>query len=107
MHIVVLITCPDEEHARFISHLLLTKRLAACVNVIPNIASMFWWDKQDNRIHESRELLLLVKTKQSLLRELTRTIKENHQYQNPEVIALPIIGGSKEYTRWIDEQTKK
>jgi periplasmic divalent cation tolerance protein len=107
MHTVVLITCPDEESARFISHLLLTRRLAACVNIIPNITSYFWWGKRENSIHESREVILLVKTKQGLLRELTRTVKENHQYQIPEIIALPIVGGSKEYARWMDDETKK
>jgi periplasmic divalent cation tolerance protein len=106
MYVVVLITCPDEQDAEFLSRLMLERRLAACVNTIPNVVSRFWWGKQKSRIHESREVLLMVKTKQSLLRELTRLVKEKHQYETPEIIALPIIGGSKEYTRWIDDETK-
>lgn len=106
MYIVVFVTCPDEDDARFISKLILERRLAACVNVIPGVTSLFWWGKKKSRIHESREVMLMAKTRKPLLRELTRLIKERHQYETPEVIAIPIIGGSKEYTKWINEETK-
>lgn len=102
MYLVVLITCPDMKEAKKISDILLGERLAACINIIPNLKSYFWWA---GKIHNANETLLVVKTKEKLLRRVVRTVKRNHQYENPEVIALPIIGGSKEYTEWIAEET--
>ena len=103
MYIVVLITCPDTKEAEKISNILLKDRLAACVNIVPDLKSHFWWA---GRLHNAEEVLLIVKTKEKLLKEVVGIVKKHHQYENPEVIALPIIGGSKEYTRWIDEETK-
>ena len=103
MYIVVIVTCQGMEEGQTIADILLKERLAACVNIIPNVTSKFWWT---GRIHTAEETLLLVKTKKSLLRELIKRVKAAHQYENPEIIALPIIGGSKQFTKWIDEETK-
>jgi periplasmic divalent cation tolerance protein len=103
MYIVVFVTCQGIEEGQTIAGILLKERLAACVNIIPNVTSKFWWT---GRIHTAEETLLLVKTKKSLLRELVRRVKAAHQYENPEIIALPIIGGSKQFTKWINEETK-
>jgi periplasmic divalent cation tolerance protein len=103
MYIVVLITCPGMEEGHKIADLLLRERLAACVNIIPHLTSKFWWS---GKIHVADETLLVVKTKKSILRELIRKVRAVHQYSNPEIIALPIIGGSKDYTKWVDEETK-
>lgn len=102
MYIVVLITCPEGDGER-IADALLNERLAACVNIIPRLKSKFWWS---GKIHTAEESLLMIKTKKSLLRELVKKVKAVHQYTNPEIIALPIIGGSKEFTKWIDDETK-
>ena len=103
MYLVVLVTCPGEKEAEIISRSLLKERLAACVNVVPNLTSFFWWNK---KVHKSGEVLLMIKTKKKNLREIVKNIKQEHQYENPEVIALPIVGGSKEYMQWIEEETK-
>jgi periplasmic divalent cation tolerance protein len=103
MYLVVLVTCPDMKDGKRIADFLLKERLAACVNILPNVTSYFWWS---GKIHESQEVLLVVKTKKRVLRKLIKNVKEMHQYENPEVIALPIIGGSKDYTGWIEEETK-
>lgn len=103
MYLVVLITCPGMKDGKRIADILLKERLAACVNIIPDITSFFWWT---GKMHESDEVLLLAKTKKRVLRKLIKRVKETHQYENPEVIALPIIGGSKDYTKWIEEETK-
>jgi len=103
MYIVVLITCPGKDDGERIADILLKERLAACINIIPNVTSKFWWT---GKIHTAEETLLLVKTKKNLLRELIRKVKATHQYENPEIVALPIIGGSKEFTKWIDEEAK-
>jgi periplasmic divalent cation tolerance protein len=102
MYIVVLITCPDMEEAKKISDILLGERLAACVNIVSGIKSYFWWT---GKIHNANEILLVVKTRQKVLRKLVRIVKSKHQYENPEIIALPIIGGSKDYIKWIEEET--
>jgi len=102
MYIVVFITSPDMKEANRLSGILLNSRLAACVNIVPNLKSHFWWG---GRIHDAEEVLLVVKTKQKVLRKLVREVKKNHQYENPEIIALPIVGGSKEYIKWIEEET--
>ena len=73
------------------------------MKILPDITSFFWWS---GKIHESDEVLLLVKTKKKVLRKLIKRMKESHQYENPEVIALPIIGGSKDYTKWIEDETR-
>jgi len=102
MYLVVFITCPGMKEAKKISDILLGERLAACVNIVTDVKSYFWWAE---KIHNANEALLVVKTKQKLLRKLVRTVKRNHQYENPEIIALPIVGGSKDYTKWIGEET--
>jgi periplasmic divalent cation tolerance protein len=103
MYIVVLITCPGEEEGHKIADALLKERLAACVNIVPGLKSKFWWT---GKIHTAEESLLVVKTKKSVLRELIKKVKSVHQYTNPEIIALPIIGGSKDFTKWIEDETK-
>lgn len=103
MYLVVLITCPDLKEGKWIGEILLKERLAACVNILPHVTSFFWWS---SKLHKSDEVLLLVKTKKKVLRKLIKRVKETHQYENPEIIALPIIGGSKEYTKWIEDETK-
>jgi len=102
MYLVVFITCPDIKEAKKLSDILLNNRLAACVNIVPDLKSHFWWG---GKVHDADEVLLVVKTKQKVLRKLVREVKKIHQYENPEVIALPIIGGSKEYIKWIEEET--
>jgi periplasmic divalent cation tolerance protein len=100
-YIVVLITVKDSEEAQKIAKSLLKRRQAACVNIIPEVNSHFWWkDKLDS----ARESLLIVKTKESLLPELIKSVKKIHSYSIPEIIALPIVGGSQDYLDWIDSE---
>ena len=103
MYLVVLITCPDASDGKRIADMLLKERLAACVNILPQVRSYFWWA---GKIHKADEVLLLVKTKKKLLKEPIKKVKQEHQYENPEIIALPIVGGSKEFTGWIEDETK-
>ncbi len=103
MYVVVMITCPGAEEGNKIADILLKERLAACVNIIPGMKSKFWWS---GKIHAADEALLVVKTKKSVLGRLIKRVKTVHQYTNPEIIALPIIGGSKEFTEWIEDETR-
>lgn len=97
--IIVLITAGSEEEARKIARLLVREKKAACVNIVPRVDSLFRWK---GKIDSARESLLLVKARASLLSEIISLVKEIHSYEVPEIIALPIIGGSEEYLQWLD-----
>ncbi|RJP27970.1 MAG: divalent-cation tolerance protein CutA [Candidatus Omnitrophota bacterium] len=100
MHIVILITVPKKNEALRIAKKLIEAKLAACVNIIPKVNSVFWWgSKADN----ASELLLIVKSKKSYFTKLVNTVKLLHSYKVPEIIALPIVSGNKAYLDWIDE----
>lgn len=98
---VVLVTVPSREEAEKITSALLEVRLAACVNIVPGVTSHFWWQ---NRIDSAEELLLVIKTRLSAVPALIETVKKNHSYTVPEIIALPIIGGSEDYLGWIEKE---
>ena len=102
-YVVVFITVDSQETARKITDKLLTERKAACVNIIPKVESQYWWQ---GKIESANELLLIVKTRAVLLEELIALVKQNHPYSVPEIIALPIIGGNKDYLKWIDRETE-
>jgi periplasmic divalent cation tolerance protein len=97
--IVVLITTSSEEEAHKIAELLVNRRKAACVNIVPRVDSLFWWK---GKLDSARESLLVVKTKASLFPEIISLVKEIHSYEVPEIIALPIIAGSEDYFKWLD-----
>jgi periplasmic divalent cation tolerance protein len=101
---VVLITAPKGKEAYRLSELLLKRRLCACVNIIKGVDSFFWWKA---KVDSAKESLMVVKTKQSLLPTLIKEIKAAHSYDVCEVIALPIIAGSKEYLDWVQTSCRK
>lgn len=99
-HIVVLVTAGDEEEARLISGVLLEQRRAACVNIVNGVSSLFRWQ---NRLESETESLLIIKTTTALLEAAIETVSEVHSYETPEIIALPVIGGSGKYLEWLEE----
>jgi len=101
-HIVVFITAADEEEAQLISHVLLKQRKAACINILPGVNSLFWWQ---GKIDSAQESLLVIKTRSVLLDGIIQLVKEIHSDDVPEIIALPIIGGNQDYLEWIDRET--
>jgi periplasmic divalent cation tolerance protein len=102
-YVVAFITANDCEEAEKIAMLLLKRRQAACVNVISEVNSRFWWQ---DKIESAGENLLVVKTKAALLPDIIKTVKKNHSNEVPEIIAMPIIGGNQEYLDWIDSEVK-
>jgi periplasmic divalent cation tolerance protein len=102
--IVVLVTTSSEEEAHKIAELLLTRRKAACVNIVPEVDSSFWWR---GKLESAQENLLIIKTTASLLSEIIELVKSAHSYEVPEIIALPIIGGNEDYLKWIDDEIKE
>jgi periplasmic divalent cation tolerance protein len=98
----VLVTYPNRKVGEKIARALVEERLAACVNVIPGLTSIYRWE---GRICRDAEGLLLIKTRQARLPALTRRVKALHPYTVPEVIALPLAGGSATYLSWVREST--
>ena len=99
-YIIILITMDSKKEAEQIAHVLLEHKKAACVNILSGVDSYFWWE---NNIDSAREILLVVKSKASLLSEIIDLVKKTHSYEVPEVIAMPIIGGNQDYLDWIDK----
>jgi periplasmic divalent cation tolerance protein len=97
---LVLTTASSKEEARRLAKTLVERRFAACVNIVPNINSIYWWKE---KVEESQEFLLLMKTTESAIPKLRDAIQELHSYEVPECIVLPIEDGSAPYLNWIDE----
>ncbi len=101
--IIVLITASSGEEAAIIAEALVNEHIAACVNIVTEVRSLFFWE---GRTRDEREALLICKSRQPLLKKLISRVKSLHSYAVPEVIALPIIAGSPEYLDWVRESTK-
>lgn len=100
MHIVIFISVSGKKEARKITSILIRRKLAACVNIVEKLESVFWWK---GKIDCAKESLLIIKSKKSSLPRIIRAIKLAHSYDLPEIIALPIVGGFKPYLKWIDD----
>jgi periplasmic divalent cation tolerance protein len=97
---VVLVTAPSEDVGRDIARKLLKKKLVACVNIVPSIASLYTWEGE---LCSDEEVLLVIKTKAPGFDELAAVVRDVHPYEVPEIIALPIVAGSQDYLDWIGE----
>ncbi|MEO0144951.1 MAG: divalent-cation tolerance protein CutA [candidate division WOR-3 bacterium] len=102
MYVVVFCTVPEGKGYE-IGRKIIEEKLGACVNIISNINSIYWWKGQ---ISEDKEELLIIKTKKSILDELISFIKSIHPYTVPEIIALDIVKGNIDYLNWIEENVK-
>lgn len=100
-HIVVFITTNTSGEAQQLATMLLEQRQAACINIVPEVDSCFWWE---GKLDSAQESLLVIKTKASRLPEIIRLVKEAHSNTVPEIIALPIVGGNQDYLDWIDKE---
>lgn len=103
-HLIVFTTYPSQDSALAAAQRLVENGLAACVNVLPQITSVYYWD---NAVQTETECLLIIKTQQKRYSALEADIREHHPYELPEVIATPISHGSKDYLSWIESQTKE
>eukprot|EP01025_Chloroclados_australasicus_P046888 TRINITY_DN5189_c0_g1_i3.p1 TRINITY_DN5189_c0_g1~~TRINITY_DN5189_c0_g1_i3.p1 ORF type:complete len:225 (-),score=14.93 TRINITY_DN5189_c0_g1_i3:126-800(-) len=99
--VVVYVTVPDMEVGRSIAHALVEGKLAACCNIIPGLKSVYMWE---GKVNEDAELLLMIKTRQETVQNLTRKVQELHPYDECEVIALPVVGGSDSYLKWVMDE---
>ena len=97
--LIVLCTCEQKLQAGQISEALVQERLAACVNVVPGVQSVYRWKGE---IERAEEVLLLIKTTAERFSRLTERIHQLHSYTVPEIIALPIVNGSETYLAWLE-----
>jgi periplasmic divalent cation tolerance protein len=96
--LVVMVTCPSRAVARRLATALIRRRLAACVNILPGVESVFTWEGKTER---SREVLLLIKTPAKTFERLRRAVETLHPYDVPEVIALALKAGNRPYLAWV------
>lgn len=99
--IVVLTSCASAEEARRIGGELIAQRLAACVNLLPPVRSVYHWK---GAIEEEEEILMIIKSSRPLFEQLKAAIARLHSYEVPEIIALPIVDGAAPYLSWMDKE---
>ncbi|MEO0206839.1 MAG: divalent-cation tolerance protein CutA [candidate division WOR-3 bacterium] len=102
-YIQVFTTVEKKEDAERIARIVVEKRLAGCVQILGPIKSTYWWKA---KIESAEEWLCIIKSKKELYPELEKTIKENHPYETPEIIAIPIIAGYEGYLKWLTAELK-
>ena len=96
---IVLSTCADREQAERIAHRLVEQQVAACVNILPGVQSIYRWQ---GNVESASEVLMVIKTSADLVSEVELTIASLHSYEVPEFLVLPISGGSESYLAWLE-----
>ena len=97
-YVVVLCTCPDDGTARNLATEIVQSRLAACVNIVPAVRSIYWWQ---GKVTTDEESLLIIKTTASRYAEVESAIGQHHPYDVPEILQLPVAAGSVSYLAWV------
>ncbi len=100
--VMIFITCANEEEAAIIAEILLGQKMIACANIIPAVYSRYRWKGE---IENKTESMLVIKTGAALLEDIIDRVKNVHSYEVPEILALPVIGGSPDYLAWIESET--
>lgn len=100
---LVYITASSKEEAAKIGEELVSRRLAACANILDNMTSIYWWEE---KLQKDDEAVLILKTKESLFPELKKAVKELHSYDCPCIVALPLEHVSEDYAEWVIRETK-
>ena len=103
MHIVILITAKDKKEADKIARALVKNKLAACVNIIGGLRSIFSWK---GKVEAAKEALLVVKSRKEKFNKIAKLVNAIHSYDVPEIIAIPIVSGFKPYLNWINESVR-
>ena len=98
-YIIGLVTTANKQEAENIVQQLLKERFIACANIVGPVSSFFRWS---NEIEKAEEYLVLMKSRENIFEKLTKKVKKLHSYEVPEIVALPIVEGSKAYLGWLD-----
>ena len=99
---LVLVNMPDPDSARTMAHLLVTQRLAACVNLLPGVTSVYRWN---DAVECAEEVTLLIKTTAAAWPALERQVRQSHPYDVPEILQLPVSAGYAPYLSWVVSET--
>jgi len=99
MYIIIFVTAGNKKEAQKIATALIKQKLAACVNIVDKVDSLFFWE---GKTQKAKESLLIIKSKKEKFDRIIKLIKSLHSYIVPEIIVLPIIAGDKPYLRWVD-----
>lgn len=109
MHIVILVTAKDEAQANKIAERLVEEKLIACANIVPGVQSIFRWPvgslREEGKADRAQEVLLVLKSRRRHFPAIVKTVRALHSYDVPEVIALPIVEGNKDYLDWLTAST--
>jgi len=100
--ILVISTLPDRDHAEKMAHFLIEQQLAACVNILPSVTSVYRWQ---GKVESADETILLIKTTMARYPDLEAAIKDQHPYELPEIIAVPVSSGLSAYLEWVATET--
>jgi periplasmic divalent cation tolerance protein len=100
--VLVYMTAADVQEAEKIGETLVRQKLAACINILNPMQSLFWWQ---DAVQSEQETVLLAKTQSSLVEQLSDTVRKIHSYDCPCIVALPIVGGNPEFLDWIASET--
>jgi periplasmic divalent cation tolerance protein len=100
---ITFVTCRDRKQAALIARSLVTEKLAACVNIVPGVASVYRWA---GKVEQAREVLLLIKSRRALSKRLMARVRALHSYDVPEVVTIPIASGNPAYLRWVSDSTR-
>ena len=96
----IYITCTSREEALSIGRYIVSKKLVACVNIIDGMTSCYWWE---GKVEEAKEVILIAKTSEEKVQSLIDEVKQQHSYEVPCVISIPILEGNPDYLTWISE----
>jgi periplasmic divalent cation tolerance protein len=97
-YVIVIVTTSSKQEAEKIAQHLLDQRLIACANIIGPVSSLFHWS---GKIERAEEYLMLLKSRKDLFEQLVETVKALHSYEVPEILVLPVVGGSEAYLGWL------
>jgi periplasmic divalent cation tolerance protein len=100
---LVITNLPDRESAAKLAHLLVERRLAACVNILSPCCSVYRWK---GKTEDAEEFPMLIKTTKDRYAELEAAIRAGHPYELPEIVAIPLAGGLSAYLKWVDSETR-
>lgn len=101
---LVYITAKDKSEAEHIGAELINTRLAACVNIIDGMNSMYWWE---DKVERNNETVLIAKTRKTKVKKLIKKVKSIHSYKCPCIISIPIVDGNKDFLTWIENETEE
>ena len=101
--VMAMTTTNQAREARSLAELLVKERMAACVQIVPKVESVYEWD---GKIHADQEYLLIIKTRERRVDAIKKALEKHHSYEVPEFTVLPIVDGMDEYMKWLEEGTK-